>query len=264
MIIKLLTLTFFVLFYTTSTFAQVYHINSSGISFDLPNNYTVIIPSDPTSLNKIDYLSKEDKEATLNEMKQKNIALYAIDDQSLFEFAIVYKIDENSKMTWDNSYLTNYKNNDQELSKLKEGLEKTLGQKVYNFEIKEIKGQNFLVAQSTILRDQYSTFTKHYLTVINGASFGLNAFYHGKNWKDFPHYELEKIFFSMKLPNTIEKEPVTKNINNAPTPTTYRKTENIHNEALYKGLVGAGSAVIVLVAIYILKFLKNKFIKKSK
>lgn len=68
----------------------------------------------------------------------------------------------------------------------------------------------------------------------------------------------------MKLPNTIEKEPVTKNINNTPTPTTYRKTESIHNEALYKGLVGAGSAVIVLVAIYILKFLKNKFIKKSK
>ena len=174
-----------------------------------------------------------------------------------------YKIDENSKMTGDNSYLDNLKNNKQKLDELKSGLEKSLGRNVYNFEIKKIKNENFLVAQSTILGEQTSTFTKHYLTVIDGASLGLNAFYHGKNWKDFPHYELERIFFTMKVPQekTISKQQST-SINNTDLKTN-QNMDTLNSKALYKGFVGACSAAAVMIAIFAFKFIKDKFSKKD-
>ena len=265
MINRILSIICLSLLYTNIAFSQIYNIDSSGISFNIPEIYTVITPSNISAIDSLTYLSEQDKNAFINEMKQKNVVLYAIDTKNSFEFAIVYKIDENSKLTGDNHYLSKYKNNTQKLNELKSGLEKSLGRNVYNFEIQEIKDENFIVAQSTILNGQVSTFTKHYLTVINGASLGLNAFYHGKNWKDFPHYELERIFFTMKLPpsKNQNKTELLNNDNKSIEKTTQDKNfkENINSKALYNGLVGACSAAAVMIVIFIFKFIKNKFTK---
>ena len=261
--VRLLTIICLFLLYTNTAFSQVYNIASSGITFDIPETYIVITPTDISAANKLVSLSDKDKSALINEMKQQNIVLYALDTKNSFEFAIVYKIDENSRATGDNRYLDNLKNNKQKLDELKSGLEKSFGRNVYNFEIKKIKNENFLVAQSTILGEQTITFTKHYLTVIDGASLGLNAFYHGKNWKDFPHYELERIFFTMKVPQekTISKQQSTSIVYS--DPQTSQNMDTLNSKALYKGFVGACSAAVVMIAIFAFKFIKEKFTKKD-
>lgn len=188
---KFLTVFIFLIFVSvvtsTSVFSAKYNINSTGIIIDIPSEYGVVTSSNIDSFN----YTKEEKENIRNTFSRENIALWATNWKELYEFTIR---SSRSKMAWDYKELKNPSQT--QLNQIHKVLESTLNLKVNDVHIETINSTNFIVANSIITSSgtiRSNIYQKHYLTVINGQTIGINAAYYGKYAYDFPSDELRKI-----------------------------------------------------------------------
>ena len=234
-------------------FAAKYNIKSTNVIIDIPSEFMVVTSSNIDSYN----FTKEEKEDLIRRFNKDNIVLWAMDWQEPFELMVRAS---DSKMVWDYKFIKN--STQRELDQAKKIFEQVLKLEVSDVHIETINSgnntTNFLVGNSLIPSNDpaLNVCQKHYLTVINGRTIGINAGCYGKNSYDFPADKLRKIINTIsytELPNPNpspkSKSFIKRDIKKTIETDSTQNNSNNHVENI-KFLNNLGEAAGVSAAIF--------------
>ena len=233
---------FFILFlllisFPVTAFAKHYTVDE--ITYNIPDNYIVVLPSTKFA-PELEYYGGDLKLLQQN-MKKANVKLYAFDPKTILNILIVSVKNESSQKTWDSKIFSKLKTNTQEYNKFIASFEKQVQAKIIKSNIENINGINFFVAES--FNKQPPLFQRHYTSIVNGYSIGVNA--------------NSQVPFSDKyIRNIVESITYTQKEN--PNNSFFLITEKATNAAARGFIQGLVFSIIIAIGA----FLYNKFKKK--
>ena len=229
--------------------AQEYTIDDAGISFKIPQGFSIIDPKikDPN----ID-------ERAYAELKRQKAILYLYNLEKRAEIYIVYAVTDQTKKASDYFHLG-----------------EKLDTKMYTFFKEELAKKMLCTIDDVSVRTTYaaryievkghndSGSLKSYLTVKNGASYGINGTIEKGQDPAIRDYALEIILSSIKYKksNVYSDTPLKKNLGSSGA--NKKSDVSLGERMAIKGLSGAFTTIIVFAVFSIASYLLGK-VRKSK
>ena len=245
----------FLLFYPLNSYSQEHQLDGTNIKVNIPDNYTVvtknIIPS--KTLKDLQLTEKE----ILEMLSTNNALLYCYNLDNFTEIYFVYNISQDSKSVGDFYLLKDDDFNNELLTLIKNGTENK-----FNWSIDDYKKLNTYNAKYIELKahpnNDKSIYIKSYVTIKDGASFGINGLsYSGNNTA--LDLTLNKIINNVVYINN----PVTAN-NSYNNKQLLKQKEKDNKLFIKKATIkGISSAIIVIITLSLLYLIKSLLEKRK-
>lgn len=233
------TFILFLLLISISVTVSAKHYTVDEITYNIPDNYIVVLPNTKFA-PELEYYGGNLK-LLQQDMKRKNVKLYAFDPKTMLNILIVSVKNESSQKTWDSKIFSKLKTNSQQYNNFIASFEKQVQAKIINSNIENINGINFFVAES--FNNQPLLFQRHYTSIVNGYSIGVNA----NSQVPFPNKDIRNIV-----------ESITYTQKENPNNSFFKFTGNATNAAARGFIQGLAFSIIIAIGA----FLYSKFKKK--